>query len=57
MGDKKKAESDTRSLGRNRYDPYKMTRRELTVDIARQAAGVGPRKPSRSVLKSVKRFG
>ena len=30
---------------RNKYNPYEMTRRELAVDIARQALGFGPKKP------------
>ena len=38
---------------RNKYNPYEMTRRELKMDILRQAIGLGPKKPPKTELKTV----
>ena len=38
---------------RNKYNPYEMIRRELKMDILRQAIGLGPKKPPKTELKTV----
>ena len=37
---------------RNKHNPYEMTRRELAVDILRQAIGLKPKKPPKTELKT-----